>query len=718
MATVARRPARGRLQPAALAAAATMAAICAGLVVVGSLLPALASLQLLAVVPFAVTAERHGLRALTAALVAAAAVACLVAGLGAATSLLTLAGLGGLVGTFRRHGRGFGSVCAAGLVVAPLAAGAADLVLLVFASYRRLVLENLRTQVHGLGAIIAHLSPLRPVARWMNHAALVLTAHWPIVVAILAAGGVAAALVLSWVLVGEVLGRLRWVADAEPYTLARVDSHATGDRREPSPLPVELTGVTRSFSGVEALAGIDLELESGEFVAIVGDNGSGKSTLARILAGAEPTAGTVRRAGDVGLGRAGGTALIGQRPDAQVLGLRVRDDIVWGLPDGHGTDIEALLEAVGLAGMGDRDTASLSGGQLQRVAVAAALARRPSLLISDESTAMVDPDGRRELVHLLADLPARRGMTVVHITHYEDELAAADRVLRLERGRLAAARPELAPPVAPPRRPARPVTSPPAPQSLPSSGGAAGARIVLSGVGYCYAHGTVWQHRALADVSLCVEPGEGVLVVGDNGCGKSTLAWVLAGLLAPTEGSCLVDGVPSHRRRGLVGLAFQHARLQLQRPTVAEEVAHAAGWLRAGIHSAFGQGLAATPGLHDRVAAALRAVGLDPALAGRSIEQLSGGQQRRLAIAGLLASGPRALVLDEPLAGLDEPGRQSLVSLLTELRALDGVTLVVVTHDPESLAGACPRTVRLHAGRVISDTHAQATDAGQWRCIA
>lgn len=687
-----------------------MAAICAGLVVVGSLLPSLASLQLLAVVPFGVVAERHGLRTLVAALVAAVAVAGLVAGLGAATSLLTLAGLGGLVGTFRRQGRGFGAVCVAALVTAPLAAAAADLVLFVFASYRRLVLANLRTQVHGVGALIGHLAAFRPAARWMNNAVLVLTAHWAIVVAVLAAAGVVALLAVSWVLVGEVLARLRWVADAEPYTLARVDGHGTGDGREPSPVPVELTGVARSFGGVEALAGIDLALSSGEFVAIVGDNGSGKSTLARILAGGEPTAGTVRRPGHIGLGQAGGTALIGQRPDAQVLGLRVRDDIVWGLPGDHGTDIDALLEAVGLDGMGDRDTASLSGGQLQRVAVAAALARRPRLLISDESTAMVDSEGRRELVRLLADLPSRWGMTVVHITHHEDELAAADRVLRLDRGRLTAGESRAGGGAAPQ------VTAGPVP--VAAGPVPAGARVVLDGLGYAYAHGTVWQHRALAGVSLCVEPGDGLLVVGENGCGKSTLAWILAGLLAPTDGSCTVDGVPSHRLRGVVGLAFQHARLQLQRPTVADEVAHAAGWMRSGHRSAHHGGSASiAPDLHERVAGVLGSVGLDPALADRSIEQLSGGQQRRLAIAGLLASGPRVMVLDEPLAGLDAPGRRSLVSLLGQLRERDGLTLVVVTHDPHSLAAVCPRIVRLDQGRVVSDSHA-GTGAQAERCCA
>jgi energy-coupling factor transport system ATP-binding protein len=147
----------------------------------------------------------------------------------------------------------------------------------------------------------------------------------------------------------------------------------------------------------------------------------------------------VQRAGDAGLGRMGGTALVAQRPDSQVLGARVGDDVRWGLPPGTVDDaaVDEVLASVGLAGFAARDTATLSGGELQRLAIAAALVRHPALLISDESTAMLDPEGRDLVLALLTQLPVR-GTTVVHITHERREAAAADLVVVLDEGRVVA----------------------------------------------------------------------------------------------------------------------------------------------------------------------------------------------------------------------------------------------------------------------------------------
>ncbi len=254
--------------------------------------------------------------------------------------------------------------------------------------------------------------------------------------------------------------------------------------------------------------------------------------------------------------------------------MRVADDVVWGLHDGHGVDVPGLLDSVGLSGMEERETSTLSGGELQRLAVAAALARRPALLISDESTAMVDEEGRRLLTALLRDLPSSRRMAVVHVTHRHEEVAAADRSFRLAAGRLVTA-------------PAENGSVGPSPNRLDDHAGAGQrsdpnpkapvgeerprfepARLELLDVGHTYMVGSPWAQPALHDINFAIEPQDGVLIVGGNGSGKSTLAWIMAGVLRPSRGECLLGGRPITSQVGSVGLAFQHARLQLQRTTV------------------------------------------------------------------------------------------------------------------------------------------------------
>jgi energy-coupling factor transport system ATP-binding protein len=438
-------------------------------------------------------------------------------------------------------------------------------------------------------------------------------------------------------------------------------------------VPVELVGVSYRYPGADvwALEDVSLTVHPREFVAVVGPNGSGKSTLSRVLGGRPPTSGEVHRPGVVAAGHPGGTSMIFQRPESQVLGVRVRDDVVWGLPDGHGIDIETLLGRVGLGGFADRETSTLSGGELQRLAVAAALAREPRLLISDESTAMVDHHGRELLTDLFGGLAADEGLAVVHVTHRAEEAARADHALMLDGGRLQDSPP---PPVrVPEERPARRrQLGPPLLQ--------------LNGVGHVYSSRSPWAHRALTGIDLTIAEGEGLLVVGHNGSGKSTLAWILAGLLVPSEGSAWLEGQPIHLCVGRVALSFQHARLQLLRSTVRRDIKAAAG-------------------VDDAAAdAALKLVGFDPAeLGDRRIDQLSGGQQRRVALAGMLARRPRVLVLDEPFAGLDDSARAGLVEVLAGLHDEEGLTVVLISHDREGADCLTDRAVTLDRGRITAD---------------
>ena len=150
-----------------------------------------------------------------------------------------------------------------------------------------------------------------------------------------------------------------------------------------------------------------------------------------LLAGREPTSGTVTRPGAVGLGKLGGTAVVLQHPESQVLGTRVADDVVWGLPPGTKIDVDKLLREVGLDELAERDTGSLSGGELQRLALAAALARETAMLIADEVTTMVDQQGRDALLRVLSGLTKRHRTALVHITHYNNEAESADRTINL-----------------------------------------------------------------------------------------------------------------------------------------------------------------------------------------------------------------------------------------------------------------------------------------------
>jgi energy-coupling factor transport system ATP-binding protein len=267
------------------------------------------------------------------------------------------------------------------------------------------------------------------------------------------------------------------------------------------------------------------------------------------------------------------------------------------------------------------------------------------------------------------------------VTHRAEEAARADRAFFLDSGRLTEGRV-----VVPVERPTplpvvRPVKSTIVNGSEPDP-----PVIELRAVGHVYSPGSPWCHRALTGIDLAIGPGEGVLVVGHNGSGKSTLAWIMTGLLLPTEGEALLDGRPVDECVGHVALSFQHARLQLLRTTVRSDIRSAAG-------------------VDDADAdAALRLVGLDPGeFGGRMIDQLSGGQQRRVALAGLLARCPRVLVLDEPFAGLDEAAKNGLTDVLARLRVERRLTVVVISHDTEGSERLADRVIALDRGRIVSD---------------
>lgn len=662
-----------------------LADLALGLVVLGWLLPLGSALFAAACVPLVVLSVRQRGRVLLVGVTAAAALGFLVGGTGVVTNLLACAAISAMVGVGirRRWGPTRAAVAAVIVLWPPFAVGTVAL-LVLFANLRRLSLDQLRNFWNAIRHLLVRVG-LPGVARVGDRAVRFGLAHWWLLVPAGELVVVALASLATFGLARRVVGRLAEVAPrvplGDPPDRGLVTGGRVGHHREPGPVPVALDGVGFRYPGAtaDALTGVRADIEAGRFVAVTGRNGVGKSTLVRVLAGAIPTAGTVRRPGSVGLGRVGGTALVFQRPESQVLGVRVRDDVVWGLPVGSklGThaDVERLLEAVGLVGLGDRDTITLSGGQLQRLAIAAALARRPALLVSDESTAMLDPAGRERLLALLRGLPSSGGPTVVHATHRADEIVAADSIVAL--GPLPTTSPPRVQPAVPP---------------LPLRSRHSEPLVALRGVGYVYSAGTPWARRALRGVDLNLGADGAVLIVGGNGSGKTTLAWLLAGLLTPTEGEARLEGRPIVEQVGRVGLGFQHARLQLLRRTVGGELDGAA------------RGLCSA-------AEALELVGLPAALEASVIDDLSGGQQRRVALARLLVSESPLLVLDEPMAGLDDDARAELISVLARLRATRPVGLVIVSHDVVELAPVVDRVVALRDGEVVLDEPAGALDA-------
>ncbi|BBY83050.1 cobalt ABC transporter ATP-binding protein [Mycolicibacterium pulveris] len=655
--------------PGELAQASVMAALTAATAIIAVVVPFAAGLALLGTVPMGLLAYRYRLRVLITAAVAGGIIAFLIAGLGGFMTVFNCAYIGGLTGIVKRRGRGTPTVVLVAVIAGAVFGAATVIALAILVRLRTLIFDTVTANVDGVAAILARIPDMQGVADRLKRDFATALDYWPFLFFGAGVLSITMVSVLGWWALSRVMSRLLGIPDVHKL-------ESSTDTGVVAPVPARLRDVRFRYpnADVDALGPVSLTVEPGEYLAVTGANGSGKTTLMLVLAGREPTSGSVERPGAVGLGRIGGTAVIMQHPESQVLGTRVADDVVWGLPPGKTIDVQQLLAEVGLDGLAERDTGGLSGGELQRLAVAAALAREPSLLIADEVTSMVDQQGRESLVSVLSGLTKRHRMSLVHITHYNAEADNADRTIDLT-GNGAADNTEMvettaapAATVVPGRRSATPV-------------------LELIDVGHEYGSGTPWAAVALRDINFTVHEGDGVLIHGLNGSGKSTLAWIMAGLTVPTVGECLLDGAPASEQVGAVALSFQAARLQLMRSHVGHEIASAAGF---------------PVDDHARVAEALTMVGLDPALAKRRIDQLSGGQMRRVVLAGLLARSPRALILDEPLAGLDAASQRGLLRLLEDLRRNAGLTVVVISHDFTGLEELCPRTLHLECGALVA----------------
>lgn len=517
---------------------------------------------------------------------------------------------------------------------------------------------------------------------------------------------------------------------------------------------------------VEALKDVSLEVEEGQFIAILGRNGSGKSTLAKhINALLFPSEGEVivdgmsteEEENHLLIRQTAG--MVFQNPDNQIVGNLVEEDVAFG-PENLGVPtadiwnrVDAALNETGMETFRNQSPNHLSGGQKQRVAIAGVLAMHPKCIIFDEATAMLDPQGRKNMITAAKRLQEENGITVILITHHMDEVLAADQVFVMKDGHVVAqGAPELIftqktlleecglclpvfyqymeqmrqDGILTDRMCSRIHTEQDLLACLKEvytqemTGDSAGKDetidkafldyptdgvdkskegLLLNHVSYIYNKGYADERKALDDVSLHIGKGEFVAVIGHTGSGKSTLMQHLNGLYLPTEGNVYYDGqditdadFSMKKLRQKVGLVFQYPEYQLFAETVEKDVCF--GPENMDISRVEAQ---------KRAYEAIEAVGLPDTIYDSSPLQLSGGQKRRVAMAGILAMQPEYLVLDEPTAGLDPYSAKAILQMLKDLQQKQGIGIVLVSHSMEEVAEYADRIIVMDQGRKCMD---------------
>lgn len=483
---------------------------------------------------------------------------------------------------------------------------------------------------------------------------------------------------------------------------------------------VSLQKVRFSYDGGKTwiLDGIDLEIAYGQRIAIIGKNGSGKSTLSKIIAGlSSPDSGIVTLCG-IKVFEANNVdskayqkaresiGALFQSPEDQIVTTVVEDDVAFGLENLCASkefmkqNISNALRAVNMENHRFSDPSNMSGGQQQRVAIASSIATKSKLLVLDEPTSMLDSCAKED-VDKLFDKLQTSGTTIVQVTHKISECKNADRILMLENGKLRDVSlleldeffTEESPAV---------IESKSMTENVENSNTA----IEISNLRLSYSKN---QTPILCDYSLSVKSGEIVAIMGKNGCGKSTLAKAICALIKYDSGSICVNGIKISEKtsksqmreiRKNIGYVMQLPEQQLFAQTVFEDVAY--GPKNFGLEGCE---------LDSRVLNALKSLHIEH-LAQKSPFELSGGQQRLAAIAGILACNPKILVLDEPTAGLDFEYAKIVLKILSDLHN-KGVTIIVITHDLNEAKSLGARIVTLDSRkkkRVQEQEQVQAQD--------
>ncbi|MCG4793236.1 ABC transporter ATP-binding protein [Bifidobacterium adolescentis] len=488
---------------------------------------------------------------------------------------------------------------------------------------------------------------------------------------------------------------------------------------------------------VDSLKHVSFDIKSGSFVGVIGPTGAGKSTLCMALAGIIPNLADGTMTGLVEVNgmntsRHSVSALserigyVQQDPEAQLFCASVEDEIAFPLenrgiaPDIIDKQIDVMLDLVGMTGYRKRVPTSLSGGQMQRVAIAAALAAEPDVLILDEPTAALDPEGKQEVFDVLERIRQTRSMTVImaeqdteHIAYWADQVlfmvngelvrnGDASLFVR-EKGLLESSGVQVA--------------DDPLPQVKAVQQGKKHKKdkknqperskdvvISLDHVSYQYERGGN-ASKALDDVTFDIERGSFIGLIGRNGSGKTTLAKHLNGLIRPTQGTVTVDGLDASKHSvgemaAHVGFVFQNPDHQIFCSTAKEEIA-------------FGP----------------TALGLDGATVFKRVDEmltlfdlhryedvspatLGYGERRAVALSSVLAMRTPILVLDEPTAGLDHRLAARFLGTIEKLNQR-GVTIVMISHDMRAVYRYCTHVLELEDGKVVQYGPIDRSEAAQ-----
>jgi len=508
-----------------------------------------------------------------------------------------------------------------------------------------------------------------------------------------------------------------------------------------------------------ALNKVSIKTFPGQHVAILGRNGSGKSTLAKLINGLLlPDQGEVFVLGKNTADESEIWSIrqicgmVFQNPDNQIVGTTVEEDVAFG-PENLGVPskeirerVDLNLEKVGLSDYAKKAPSQLSGGQKQKLAIAGILAMKPQCIILDEATSMLDPQASKDLMTLISELKSEYNLTIIDITHDVENAINADYLYILQEGeilmqgtpRQVFSKPGkiLSSGLELPKhllmvyslmnyysgdtlreleqkfkngiftvedaikaiqflRKQPTIDLPEKIDDDQSSGKTKKAIISVKDLYFSYQKSTEHEIKALQGINFEINQGELIAIIGHSGSGKSTLVTHLNGLIVPQAGKVLINdlstdnkqNIPEIRKR--VGLLFQYPEHQLFENTVYEDIAF--GPKQFNVPQAI---------IEKNINEAIKIVNIDKELLTRSPFELSGGQQRRVAIAGVIAMDCDIYVLDEPAAGLDPIGKNEILSYISKLRE-NGKTIILVSHDMNLVAELADRVMVLEDGKLV-----------------